>query len=61
MDPELEIDGEMQADTAVNPAKLAVFPFTHLRGPADVDPGSIVEVHIVDALDYDLVAEVRTA
>jgi len=36
MDPRLEIDGEMQADTAVNPAKLAVFPFTHLRGPANV-------------------------
>jgi malate dehydrogenase (oxaloacetate-decarboxylating)(NADP+) len=37
MDPELEIDGEMQADTAVNPAKLLdVFPFTRLRGPANV-------------------------
>jgi ribosomal protein S12 methylthiotransferase len=33
---------------------------THLRGPADVDPGDMVEVHIVDALDYDLVAEMRT-
>jgi ribosomal protein S12 methylthiotransferase len=32
---------------------------THVRAPADVEPGSIVEVHIVDALDYDLVAEVR--
>jgi malate dehydrogenase (oxaloacetate-decarboxylating)(NADP+) len=37
MDPDLEIDGEMQADTAVNPAKLLdVFPFTKLRGAANV-------------------------
>jgi malate dehydrogenase (oxaloacetate-decarboxylating)(NADP+) len=37
MDPELEVDGEMQADTAVNAAKLLdVYPFTRLRGPANV-------------------------
>ncbi len=32
---------------------------THLRAPANVVPGDMVQVHIVDALDYDLVAEVR--
>ncbi len=37
MDPDLEIDGEMQADTAVNAAKLLdVYPFARLRGPANV-------------------------
>ena len=37
MDPELEIDGEMQADTAVDALKLRqVYPFTNLRGPANV-------------------------
>jgi malate dehydrogenase (oxaloacetate-decarboxylating)(NADP+) len=37
MDPDLEIDGEMQADTAVDPIKLRqIYPFTHLKGPANV-------------------------
>jgi malate dehydrogenase (oxaloacetate-decarboxylating)(NADP+) len=37
MDPEIEIDGEMQADTAVDALKLRqVYPFTHLQGPANV-------------------------
>ncbi|HET9948371.1 MAG TPA: NADP-dependent malic enzyme [Longimicrobiales bacterium] len=37
LDPDLEIDGEMQADTAVEPQKLlGVYPFTWLRGPANV-------------------------
>jgi malate dehydrogenase (oxaloacetate-decarboxylating)(NADP+) len=37
MDPELEIDGEMQADTAVDALKLRlVYPFSNLTGPANV-------------------------
>ncbi|MGD8728960.1 MAG: NADP-dependent malic enzyme, partial [Gemmatimonadota bacterium] len=37
MDPDLEIDGEMQADTAVDALKLSdVYPFTRLDGPANV-------------------------
>jgi malate dehydrogenase (oxaloacetate-decarboxylating)(NADP+) len=37
MAPELEIDGEMQADTAVDAIKLRqVYPFTNLSGPANV-------------------------
>ncbi len=46
--PDLEIDGEMQADTAVNHDKLQKsFPFSHLQGPAnvlvfpDLTPGNI--------------------
>jgi malate dehydrogenase (oxaloacetate-decarboxylating)(NADP+) len=37
MDPDLEIDGEMQADTAVDAVKLKnIYPFTNLTGPANV-------------------------
>jgi malate dehydrogenase (oxaloacetate-decarboxylating)(NADP+) len=36
-DPELEIDGEVQADTAVELHKLkGIYPFSHLEGPANV-------------------------
>jgi malate dehydrogenase (oxaloacetate-decarboxylating)(NADP+) len=36
-DPDLEIDGEMQADTAVDAIKLRdTYPFTCLKGPANV-------------------------
>ncbi|MDT8340842.1 MAG: NADP-dependent malic enzyme [Longimicrobiales bacterium] len=35
--PELEVDGEMQADTAVDPDKLReVYPFSSLSGPSNV-------------------------
>lgn len=37
MDPDLEIDGEMQADTAVDAIKLRnIYPFSKLTGPANV-------------------------
>ena len=35
-DPDLEIDGEMQADTAVDAIRLKAFPFSHLKNPANV-------------------------
>ena len=36
-DPDLEIDGEMQADTAVDAVKLRhIYPFSRLNGPANV-------------------------
>jgi malate dehydrogenase (oxaloacetate-decarboxylating)(NADP+) len=36
-DPDLEIDGEMQADTAVDAVKLRhIYPFSRLSGPANV-------------------------
>lgn len=31
-----------------------------LEGTAGIEPGSMIEVEIVDALDYDLVAKTRT-
>ena len=37
MDPDLEIDGEMQADTAFDAVKLKnIYPFSRLKGPANV-------------------------
>ncbi len=37
IEPELEIDGEMQADTAVDALKLKnIYPFSNLTGPANV-------------------------
>jgi len=37
LDPTLEIDGEMQADTAVDEVKLrTLYPFSQLSGPANV-------------------------
>ncbi|MBW3534479.1 MAG: NADP-dependent malic enzyme [Gemmatimonadetes bacterium] len=36
-DPDVQIDGEMQADTAVDPQKLEeVYPFSNLHAPANV-------------------------
>ncbi|MDZ7778618.1 MAG: NADP-dependent malic enzyme [Gemmatimonadota bacterium] len=36
-EPDLEIDGEMQADTAVDAVKLRhIYPFSNLQGPANV-------------------------
>jgi malate dehydrogenase (oxaloacetate-decarboxylating)(NADP+) len=34
--PELEVDGEMQADTAVNQDILSNYPFSTLKGPANI-------------------------
>ncbi len=34
--PALEVDGEMQADTALNAAMLRRYPFSHLKSPANV-------------------------
>jgi ribosomal protein S12 methylthiotransferase len=54
-------DAEYAAVARTQAQALDIDGVTHLRAPAEVDPGEIVEVHIVDALDYDLVAEVRPA
>ena len=35
-DPDLEVDGEMQADTAVDASQLRTYPFSQLKGPANV-------------------------
>ncbi|MGE0160077.1 MAG: 30S ribosomal protein S12 methylthiotransferase RimO [Gemmatimonadales bacterium] len=61
VDERVTDDGEYVAVARTRGQALDIDGVTHLRAPADVDPGRMVEVHIVDALDYDLVAEVRTA
>lgn len=61
VDEGVEDDPEYVAVARTPAQALDIDGVTHLRGRADVDPGDIVEVHIVDALDYDLVAEIRTA
>jgi ribosomal protein S12 methylthiotransferase len=61
VDERVEDDAEYGAVARTPAQALDIDGVTHLRGRSDVDPGEIVEVHIVDALDYDLVAEIRTA
>jgi ribosomal protein S12 methylthiotransferase len=61
VDEVVEDDGEYLAVARTRAQALDIDGVTHVRGPGEVDPGSMVEVHIVDALDYDLVAEIRTA
>ncbi|MDQ6968224.1 MAG: NADP-dependent malic enzyme [Mariprofundaceae bacterium] len=34
--PDIAVEGEMQADTAVNPDILAQYPFSHIKGTANV-------------------------
>jgi ribosomal protein S12 methylthiotransferase len=53
-------DPEYVAVARTHAQALDIDGVTHIRGPVEVDPGAMLEVHIVDALDYDLVAEVRT-
>jgi ribosomal protein S12 methylthiotransferase len=55
---ELVDDDEHTAVGRTAGQALDVDGVTHLRGPADVRPGDFVEARIVDALDYDLIAEV---
>jgi ribosomal protein S12 methylthiotransferase len=61
VDERVSGDAEYAAVARTQAQALDIDGVTHLRAPAEVDPGEIVEVHIVDALDYDLVAEVRPA
>jgi len=59
VDDRAEDDPELVAIARTPGQALDIDGVTHIRGPADVDPGTFVDVQIVDALDYDLVAEVR--
>jgi ribosomal protein S12 methylthiotransferase len=59
VDETVSDDDEYAAVARTRSQALDIDGVTHVRAPADLDPGSMVEVHIVDALDYDLVAEVR--
>ncbi len=61
VDERVEGDPELAAVGRTAAQALDVDGVTHLRAPADVEPGTMVDVHVVDALDYDLIAEVRRA
>ena len=52
-------DPEYAAVARTTAQALDVDGVTHVRACAGLRPGDMVEVDIVDALDYDLVAEVR--
>lgn len=56
VDELVEEDSDHVAVARTRGQALDIDGVTYLRGPAEVDPASFVEVQIVDALDHDLVA-----
>jgi ribosomal protein S12 methylthiotransferase len=60
VDRTVEDDAEYGAVVRTVAQALDVDGVTNVRGGEELVPGSMVEVEIVDALDYDLVAEVRS-
>lgn len=59
VDRVVEDDPEFAAVARTPAQALEVDGVTNVRGGEDLVPGEMVRVEIVDALDYDLVAEVR--
>jgi ribosomal protein S12 methylthiotransferase len=59
VDEVVEGDSEYIAVARTKAQALDVDGVTHVRGASRVDPGTLLDVRIVDALDYDLVAEVE--
>jgi hypothetical protein len=60
VDEVVEGDSEYIAVARTPAQALDVDGVTHLRGTERVEAGALIQVRIVDALDYDLVAEVET-
>ena len=60
VDEVVDGDSEYIAVARTPGQALDVDGVTHLRGDMPVDPGALVRVRILDALDYDLVGEVET-
>lgn len=59
VDEVVEGDSEYIAVARTKAQALDVDGVTHIRGASRMDPGTLLDVRIVDALDYDLVAEVE--
>jgi ribosomal protein S12 methylthiotransferase len=59
VDQTLEEDDDFGAVARIGAQAIEVDGVTNIRRGEGVTPGEMVEVEIVDALDYDLVAEVR--
>jgi len=60
VDEVVEGDSEHVAVARTVTQALDVDGVTHLRGDVSPEPGTMLNVRIVDALDYDLVAEVES-
>lgn len=60
VDRNVDDDPEYSAVARTEAQALDVDGVTNVRGGETLEPGTMVEVEIVDALDYDLVAEVIT-
>jgi len=60
VDRTVDDDPEFGAVARTVAQALDVDGVTNIRGGEELKPGSMVQVEIVDALDYDLVAEVRS-
>jgi ribosomal protein S12 methylthiotransferase len=60
VDERIRDDSEHVAVARTVAQALDVDGVTHIRGAEAPDPGTMLNVRIVDALDYDLVAEVQT-
>ena len=60
VDRTVDDDAEYGAVVRTVAQALDVDGVTNVRGGEDLVPGSMVDVEIVDALDYDLVAEVKS-
>jgi ribosomal protein S12 methylthiotransferase len=60
VDEVVEDDSDYIAVARTPMQALDVDGVTHLRGEGEVTPGEMVSVRVVDALDYDLVAEIQT-
>jgi ribosomal protein S12 methylthiotransferase len=60
VDERIHDDSEHVAVARTVAQALDVDGVTHIRGAEAPDPGTMLNVRIVDALDYDLVAEVET-
>ncbi|HSG06791.1 MAG TPA: 30S ribosomal protein S12 methylthiotransferase RimO [Longimicrobiales bacterium] len=60
VDQTVDDDPEFGAVARTVAQALDVDGVTNIRGGGELVPGSMVQVEIVDALDYDLVAEVRS-
>jgi ribosomal protein S12 methylthiotransferase len=60
VDRTVDDDPEFGAVVRTVAQALDVDGVTNVRGGDELTPGSMVEVEIVDALDYDLVAEVKS-
>ncbi len=60
VDHRLDDDEEFVAVARTVAQAHEVDGVTNLIGGAEIEPGAMIEVEIVDALDYDLVAKTRT-